>query len=106
MAESLRDRMPGLFPPAQPPVAPPTAPQEVKPGFCACCNHHEKLHCTVGTQHGETRVPMGSLPKRTFRCKTRHCTSPLCCCTEFAKTAADVKSPQVPFYPVPKETRP
>jgi hypothetical protein len=55
---------------------------------CAYCGHPEKDHCKGGINHSnykdamrQVRMPRGSI------CVGRHCTCPLCCCTNYQETA-------------------
>jgi hypothetical protein len=65
--------------------------------LCACCLHPESSHCKGDVTHSTYKDQARMIPNPiTARCKSRHCTSPICCCLEFAATAADVKWPNVP----------
>lgn len=65
---------------------------------CACCDHAEKAHCKGGVKHTTYKDQARQLPNPgTYTCKGRHCTEPICCCLNFAETAADVKYPDVPL---------
>lgn len=86
MSEGIRyDRFPGLF-------GPTPAKRVHTPGMCFCCNHPSGGHCKGGVKHGRYRftpgvpAPAGS----QFTCTTRHCEEPLCSCTNFAATRADL----------------
>lgn len=65
------------------------------PGVCEC-GHALKDHCPGNSSHSYYKDAMRQIRNpRTFKCKTRHCESVLCCCTDYREANADTPREQI-----------
>lgn len=64
----------------------------IGPRNCLACNCPEKDHCKGGVTHGRWRATPGvkAPANQVFVCTSRHCDSPLCCCTNYVSSPAQL----------------